>query len=369
MSSKTVGIVVAGSGGSGAMTAGSVLLRGAALAGYYGQMSRLSGPQVRGGEAAALLRFALEPVEAQPDRFDVFCGIDWGNVDRFAAEIPLGPESILLFDPRKGEIPSALTASKARTVSVSLAEMAGSVRGGRANMVAAGYLAALLKLALDPMAQAVRDQLSGKGDIAIAASENAFRVGYEKGASSGRDYGLGVPAHPSQRWLLSGNQAAALGSLRGGIRFVAGYPITPATELVEWLSPALSRLGGQLQQAEDELASINMALGASFGGTPAMTVTSGPGLSLMAESIGLAVAAEVPLVVLDVMRAGPSTGIPTKTEQSDLNLAVHGSHGDAPRVVLSPVSVADNLETTQWAVELAERLQVPAIVLSDQAIG
>jgi 2-oxoglutarate ferredoxin oxidoreductase subunit alpha len=135
------------------------------------------------------------------------------------------------------------------------------------------------------------------------------------------------------------------------------------------MAPALAKVGGTLLQAEDELASINMIIGASYGGVPALTATSGPGLSLMTESIGLAVSSEVPVVVINVMRGGPSTGIPTKSEQADLNLALYGLHGDAPHLVLAPLSVADCLFTTQWAVHLAEALQAPAIVLSDQFLG
>jgi 2-oxoglutarate/2-oxoacid ferredoxin oxidoreductase subunit alpha len=153
------------------------------------------------------------------------------------------------------------------------------------------------------------------------------------------------------------------------VRFVAAYPITPATEVLEWLAPALARTGGCLLQAEDELASINMIIGASFGGVPSLTATAGPGLSLMTEGIGLAVAAEVPIVVIDVMRGGPSTGIPAKSEQSDLSFAVGGLHGDAPRLVLAPTSISDCAATTYWAVQLAETLQCPALVLSDQFLG
>jgi 2-oxoglutarate ferredoxin oxidoreductase subunit alpha len=178
-----------------------------------------------------------------------------------------------------------------------------------------------------------------------------------------------MPAEGAARWLITGNEAAGYGALRGGVRFVAAYPITPATELLEWLSPALAKVGGTLVQAEDELASINMALGASFGGVPALTATSGPGLSLMIESLGLGVAAEVPLVVVDVMRTGPSTGIATKSEQADLDIALHGLHGDAPHIVVAPNSIADCVAATEWAVGLAESLQVPAIVLSDQYFG
>jgi 2-oxoglutarate ferredoxin oxidoreductase subunit alpha len=135
------------------------------------------------------------------------------------------------------------------------------------------------------------------------------------------------------------------------------------------MAPQLQKLGGRLALAEDELAAINMVLGASYAGTPAMTVTSGPGLSLMVETLGLAIAAEIPAVIVDVMRGGPSTGIPSKTEQSDVSIAINGGHGDAPRIVLAPTSVRDCMFTGEWAVYLAESLQTPVIVLSDQALG
>ena len=172
-----------------------------------------------------------------------------------------------------------------------------------------------------------------------------------------------------KRWLATGNEMAGLGALRGGVRFAAAYPITPATEILEFLAPSLASLGGALVQAEDELSSINMIIGASYGGRPSITATSGPGLALMMESLGLAAAAEVPVVVVDVMRCGPSTGIATKSEQSDLNIAVYGFHGDAPHVVIAPNSVGDCLFTTQWAVHMSEALQAPVIVLSDQSLG
>jgi 2-oxoglutarate ferredoxin oxidoreductase subunit alpha len=195
----------------------------------------------------------------------------------------------------------------------------------------------------------------------------ALREGMSRISSS--DLLLEKKKNEKPRWLISGNEAAGYGALRGGVRFVAAYPITPATELLEWLAPALTKVGGTLVQAEDELASINMALGASYGGVPSLTATSGPGLSLMIESLGLGVTAEVPVVVVDVMRTGPSTGIATKSEQADLNIALYGLHGDAPHIVVAPNSVEDGIATTQWAVGLAESLQVPAIVLSDQYFG
>ncbi|HSM18752.1 MAG TPA: 2-oxoglutarate synthase, partial [Hyphomicrobiales bacterium] len=208
------------------------------------------------------------------------------------------------------------------------------------------------------------------GEAAVEASRSAVAVGREHARAMGRRLSLAASDTPgAARWSLTGNEATGLGAVRGGVRFAAAYPITPATEILEWLAPALTQVGGVLVQAEDELASVNMIIGASYGGTPALTATSGPGLALMVEALGLATAAEIPIVVVNVMRAGPSTGIPTKSEQADLNIAVHGCHGDAPHVVVAPLSVADCLFTTQWAVHLAESMQTPAIVLSDQVLG
>jgi 2-oxoglutarate ferredoxin oxidoreductase subunit alpha len=216
----------------------------------------------------------------------------------------------------------------------------------------------------------IEKRLGERGQAVIDANRAALKAGFEAAANLDWTTKLASPTpSTAQRWLVSGNELTGLGAVRGGIRFAAAYPITPASEILEWLAPNLAKVGGVLFQAEDELSAVNMIIGASFGGAPALTATSGPGLSLMIEALGLATAAEVPIVVVDVMRAGPSTGIPTKSEQADLNIAVYGLHGDAPHIVVAPQSVGDCLFTTQWAVYLAESLQVPTIVLSDQFIG
>ena len=254
--------------------------------------------------------------------------------------------------------------------------MVKAIPGSWINMVALGVAGALCGLPAQALEAAVRASWK-RGDSALEANLKALQAGVAVAADLPQMPRLAAAtAHAAAsgtgngaRWLLSGNEAAGAGALRGGIRFVAAYPITPATELLEWMAPALTRVGGSLLQAEDELASVNMIIGASFGGVPSLTATSGPGLALMTEGIGLAVASEVPIVVVDVMRGGPSTGIPAKSEQSDLSFAVSGLHGDAPRLVVAPSSIADCLATTAWAVELAEALQAPAIVLTDQFMG
>ena len=362
---NSLSVALAGSGGAGVMTAGNMLLEAAAAAGYYGLMTRTSGPQIRGGEAAAMVRVASFATDAQEDRFHALAAIDWQNVGRFAAEIPLGAASVLIGDPAQGEPPEAFTRSGARYVPIPFKKLAAGIAGAWPNMVALGALAGLIGLPLEAVEAAARKAMKKGLDAGIAAA----RLGFAQAEAFGADIKLAPPPAKSSRWLITGNEAAGYGALRGGVRFVAAYPITPATELLEWLAPALAKVGGTLVQAEDELASINMALGASFGGVPALTATSGPGLSLMIEALGLSVGAEVPVVVVDVMRTGPSTGIATKTEQADLNLALYGMHGDAPHVVIAPNSLADCIAATQWAVGLAESLQLPAIVLSDQYFG
>ncbi len=169
--------------------------------------------------------------------------------------------------------------------------------------------------------------------------------------------------------LVSGNQAICLGALHAGLRYYAGYPITPASDILEWLAARLPRFGGVAIQTEDEIAALASVLGASYAGKKAMTATSGPGLSLMAELVGLAGMAEIPAVIVDAQRSGPSTGMPTKTEQSDLNHALYAGHGEAPRVVMAPTSVDDCFHIIVDAFNAAEKYQVPVIVLSDQSLS
>ncbi len=365
---RSVQVALAGSGGAGVMTAGNLVLEAAAKAGWYGLMVRSSGPQIRGGEAAALLRVADHPVDGLDDAFDVLLAIDWENVHRFADEIPLTAASLIVGDPGQGEPPEAYRGSGAAVGTVPFKQIAKAIAGAWPNMVALGVIAGLLGLPPDIVREVARGSL--KKPEAREASAAAIDAGLAAAAGLGSEFPLATATRGvAPRWLFSGNEAAGYGALRGGVRFVAAYPITPATEILEWMAPALSRVGGTLVQAEDELASINMILGASYGGVPSLTATAGPGLSLMTEALGLGVAAEIPIVVVDVMRGGPSTGIPAKSEQGDLGMALYGLHGDAPRLVMAPNSVSDCLHTAQWAVELAESLQSVAIVLSDQFLG
>jgi len=375
MGSNAISIALIGSGGAGVMTAGQILLDAAAKVGWYGLMARSLGPQIRGGESAALLRLSVQPIQSMADTYDLLVAVDWGNIRRFSAELPLSERSVIIADPAQGVVPELMLAAAPQVVPVEIKALAEGLRGGRPNMVALGLVSALIGLP-DSACQAVLSKaLARKGQAALDTSLAGVTAGREAAEATMLGDRLALAPPPAgapaegERWSITGNEATGMGALRGGVRFCAAYPITPATEVLEFLAPNLPRLGGSLVQAEDELASICMCLGGSYGGVPSLTATSGPGLALMLESLGLAVASEIPVVVINVQRGGPSTGIPTKSEQSDLNIAVHGLHGDAPHIVTAPLSIADSLVTTQWTVHLAESLQCPAIVLTDQAMG
>ena len=172
-------------------------------------------------------------------------------------------------------------------------------------------------------------------------------------------------ADGQKRLFMIGNDAIALGAIAGGCRFMAAYPITPASEIMEYLIKKLPALGGAVIQTEDEIAAATMAIGANYGGVRAITASAGPGLSLKMEAIGLSGMTETPLVIVDTQRGGPSTGLPTKQEQSDLMAMIYGTHGEIPKIVLAPSTVQEAFYDTAEAFNLAEEYQCPVIILSD----
>jgi len=250
-----------------------------------------------------------------------------------------------------------------------LAEEAGSRRSK--NMVALGAICELFGFPLDGIEDGIRRKFASKSEKIVESNIKAVELGaayvrehHEPRHSFRFPDGDGRP-----RVVMSGNEALAFGATVAGCRFFAGYPITPATDIMEWLSSYLPRLGGAMVQAEDEIASICMCIGASFAGQTGMTATSGPGLSLMTEALGLASMAELPIVVVDVQRAGPSTGMPTKAEQGDLNLAIYGTHSTVKRVVIAPTDPEDAFYRAIDAFNIARKYQTPVIILSELSIG
>lgn len=366
MKQTELSIAITGAGGAGVISVGELLLQAWAREGGRGLLRKAFGPQIRGGESAALLKLTESERYTAASTYQVLLAFDWNNYARFGDEIKLAPGCLVLCE-EGAEVPEDVAAIEPVLVRLPMKQLASAAHeDGRVNMLALGLLGQLLGLEQQSLVTLARQKLAHKP----LAYQDAAEAGIKAGWAQDIAFTVTVPTHGTPgAWYISGNQAAGLGALEAGIRFVAAYPITPASDVLEWMAGGLEQLGGNLVQAEDELAAVNMIIGAAFGGVPAFTATSGPGLALMTESIGLAVASETPITILNVMRGGPSTGIPTKSEQSDLNIALYGLHGDAPHLVLAPLDIADCVYTSAWAVHLAQQLQTAAIVLSDQFIG
>ncbi|MCG8313588.1 MAG: 2-oxoacid:acceptor oxidoreductase subunit alpha [Pseudomonadales bacterium] len=381
MNSTTFAIV--GSGGAGIVSLGEMVLKSAAAAGYYGLMRKSFGPQIRGGESAAIIRLASQPVGNFDGTLQVLFVLDWNNFDRFGDEIPVTPDTLVISDTAAGQAPEGLAAIS--QFSIDFTAAADSAGSSKANMAMLGLIGTWLQCSTQQMETYIKQRLTKFPEEVQSVSVTAMLHGAQlclvKGPNEIGDAeaaytklaALPLPqrreSKQTQTWIATGNQLAGLGALEAGIRFVAAYPITPASDCLEWIANHIESVDGHLVQAEDELSAINMVIGAGYSGVPSMTATSGPGLALMTEAMGLAVASETPVVVVNVMRGGPSTGIPTKSEQSDLNIALYGLHGDAPHLVLSALGIEDCFTTTAWAVWLSHQLQTLAIVLSDQFVG
>lgn len=367
---------MAGSGGDGVVTAGELLVSAGAGDGIHGFMLKSFGPQIRGGESSCRVRLSEEQIFSHGDRIEVLGIFSWNDFKRFKSEMEFtNPVAIVMDTADKvseDEIPieDDVQCIVYKVPITDLAkEEAGTTQAK--NMVMLGVLSELFGLPQEGIREGIRKKFKKKKQSVTDSNLAGFEAGkeyvvneIEKVDEIHFTYKSGEP-----KVLMEGNEALAYGSLYAGCRFFAGYPITPASEILEWMSRELPKYDGSMIQAEDELAAIGMAIGASFAGEMAMTATSGPGLSLMSEQIGLASMAELPLVIVDVQRTGPSTGIPTKTEQADLMQALYGTHGDANRVVLAPADVEDCFAVGVQAFYIAEKYQVPVIVLSDQYLG
>jgi 2-oxoglutarate ferredoxin oxidoreductase subunit alpha len=234
------------------------------------------------------------------------------------------------------------------------------------NMWALGMVCAIYERDLDKVRDLIEQRLGRKGEKVVAANQALVQAGYDW-ATRQIDFRFRVAIQPStdDMVVMNGNQALALGVMAAGIEVCSMYPITPATSVSHYLASALSKVGGFLHQAEDEIAAIGFALGASYAGKTSVTVTSGPGLALKTEFIGLAVMAELPLVIIDVQRGSPSTGLPTRVEQADLMAAIYGAPGDAPKIVIAPSCIEECFHFVVTARKLAETFRGPVIVLSD----
>lgn len=370
-------IGMAGSGGDGIVSAGESLIGAAAAEGYFAILTKSFGSQIRGGESSCRLRVSARPVLNPGGTLHVAVVLNWEDFLRFGGELPVGPGTVVIYEAKTGVEPAQLPLggiTPAVVVAVPMEAMAMKAAGTlqAKNNVVLGLLAGWFGLARESILKGIRKKFARKGEAVLQGNERAFAAGleYADQHSLGDERHLSPPAPASGRKVLTdGNEMCGAAALFAGCKFFGGYPITPASEIMQYLGREIWKHGGSLLQAEDEIAGVAAAVGASFAGVKAMTATSGPGLSLKTEVLGLASVAELPLVCVDVQRGGPSTGMPTKPEQADLFAAVFSAHGDTVRPVLAPVSVADTFGITVEAFNIAEQYQTPVLVLSDQEIA
>ena len=357
--SHELSLAIVGAGGDGAVAAGDILSMACARDGLHVIKTEAYGPQIRGGESSCQVRISATPIHAQADTLDALVVFSWADFARFRDELTFG-EDLLVFHDEKDAPPDDMKVYR-------LVALPFAAQRSAKNIFALGLLASAFGLPADGMREAVRNRFRKKTAEVIEGNVKAFDAGLVEGSNIDAKK-LEYVASES-KLLMAGNEASAVGAIEAGCSFFAGYPITPSSEILHYLSEWLPRLGGNCLQTEDELAAIGAVVGASFAGAKSMTATSGPGLALMAEMIGLSAMAEVPSVIVNVQRGGPSTGIPTKSEQSDLFHSVFGSHGDTPRVVLAATDVEDSFHATVDGFNIAEEFQLPVIVLSEQSIA
>ncbi len=356
---------VGGQQGEGIESTGEIFSTALNRQGYYLYGYRHFSSRIKGGHTNNKIRVSTTPVYAISDDLDILVAFDQETIDLNYHE--LNENGIILADGKF--TPEKPGDYKGLFVEINFTEIAKAL--GTAlmkNMVAVGATAQLLGISLAPFEQLVESLFKKKGDKIVELNKQALQLGVEEMVKYGSEIGDTFNLEHSNEdghLFMIGNEAISMGAIAGGARFMAAYPITPASEIMEYMIDKLPQFNGTVIQTEDEIAAAVMAIGVNYAGVRAFTASAGPGLSLMMEAIGLSGMTEQPFVVINTMRGGPSTGLPTKQEQSDLMQMIYGTHGDIPKIVVAPTTAEDAFYTTVEAFNLAEQYQCPVIILSD----
>ena len=353
----------AGEGGQGVVTAAEFLARAAATVGYHVMTFATFPSQIKGGPTYTQVRIATSQVLSSGDEIDVLVALNPEAYDNHKSDVR--SDGVVMYDS-VFEI-----AAETRALGVPIEELAKQAGEARsANMVILGALAHLVDMKEEYFRDFITERFKGRDRI-VSSNITALGLGREHAAASGFQLGsLMPPERPEGRQILiKGNEALAIGAVQAGVDFYVGYPISPATPIFIFMEKNLVGPGRFAYQASSEIESITAIIGAGYAGKKAMTATAGPGFTLMGEGIGLAWMAEIPIVVVDVQRGGPATGLPTKTEQSDLQTALHPAHGDSKLPVIAPGTVEECFDAAIHAFNWAERYQGPVMVLSEHMMA
>ncbi len=371
-----VTVEICGSAGDGSIAAGQILNHAVTFLGYHVMNFDSFPAEIRGfGKSVAHTRISNSPLHTPGKLVDCLIALDDPHSIPHLAL--LKSHGVVIYDNKPmdyheedkavaGFIEPGMIGYGAPLRELSIMALKSSKSR---NIVALGVTASLFRIRREAFHFAIAKRFKGKSTALIEANWKAFDLGYAYGAKLDKadpvDFGNNSFGTEKDIAVISGNEAAAKACLDADLRLYAGYPITPATKIMEILAKELPKQGGIVAQTEDEISAIGHIVGGGFSGKRCATATSGPGLCLMAEFLNLAVIAEIPIVVIDSQRAGPSTGLPTKTEQSDLNMAIFGATGDSPKPVLAPSTVAECYSLVLKAFELAEAFQTPVLILLD----
>ena len=360
---------IGGEAGDGIDSTGKIFAQALSRAGRHVFTSKDFASRIRGGYTAYKVRTGVEPVESVVDRLDILIALTERTVDENTDELHDG--SVIIYDGERTMMQDFEPPEGMIGLDVPLKRLAEDAGGAiMRNVVALGAAAEVAGFPVEYLDESLEKRFGGKGQAIVENNREAARLGVEYVRENyDLDTDYEVETTDADYVLLNGDEAIGMGAIAAGCRFYAGYPITPATDVMEYLTGRIDRYGGKVVQAEDELSAINMALGAARAGARAMTATSGPGIDLMTETFGLVAQTETPLVICDVMRSGPSTGMPTKQEQGDLNMTLYGGHGEIPRLIVAPTTVAECFHKTVEAFNLAEKYQTPVYLVSDLSLA
>ena len=357
-----VTLKIAGAAGQGIQTIGDLLSDVCHQSGLFTFSVDDYESRVRGGHNFNLLRISDKKLTAPGNRLDILVCINKDDYDLHKEDLRSGGIAII-----NAEEQGAKNKTRFEIPLKKLAEEAGDKI--TANTVASGAVLAILGTPLSLLADVLKKRFAGKGENVVALNIAAAQKGFDAAKGLSQDVGFTWEAKKNNHIVLSGAKAAALGALAADCRFFPFYPMSPATGVIANVTSYTDRLPVVVEQAEDEIAAVMMAIGASFAGVRAMTATSGGGFCLMTEGLGLAAMTETPLVIVNAQRPGPATGLATRTGQADLLFSVHASHDEFPRFIFAPGTPVEIFETMKRAFHLAEKYQVPAIVLLDQFLA
>ncbi|OGR65127.1 MAG: hypothetical protein A2X31_08215 [Elusimicrobia bacterium GWB2_63_22] len=362
---EELNIRITGKAGHGIVSAGMMLARAYKDSGLHVFAIQDYMSRIRGGNNFFQVRVSARPVYAPREKADIIVALDKEAVAANKGE--LAPGGLLVLDGENFGI-KELEQGWVSAPLYALAQEAGGPKSS--NSVAVGIIAALTCEDFDKAAKAVGREFSGKSGEVAAMNRQAALKGYEYAAKNMKSSEFRLTGAPhGSSLLIAGNEALALGVIAAGCKFYTAYPMSPSTGIMNTVADYAGRYGIIVEQAEDEIAAVNMAVGAAFAGVRSMTASSGGGFALMCEGVSLAAMTETPLVIAVVMRPGPATGFPTRTAQEDLDFVLHAGHGEFARAVYTPGSPQECLLSAKRAFNTAERFQVPALILSDQYLA